>query len=94
MLPVYQVEWHGFILRSQPNRERAVVIVTVFGATKELVEYHVYDDSLFLRPALAIRDKEKLLSISDDDFRKFDSAKRSNLVEQFTVKMTNTAEKF
>ena len=84
MLPVYHVEWLGFILKSQPNRERAVVSVTISGATKELVEYHVYDDSLFLRPRIQIKDAEKLLAISDEEFRKLDALQRSNLVVQFT----------
>jgi hypothetical protein len=83
MLPVYTVEWPGFILRSQPKRESAVVSVTVFGATKELVEYHVLDDSLFLRPRIQIKDPEELLAIPDEEFRKLDSAQRSNLVVRF-----------
>ncbi len=86
MLPVYHVEWLGFILRTQPNRERAVVSVTIFGATKELVEYHVLDDSLFLRPRIQIKDAEKLLSISDEEFRRFDALQRSNLVVEFSAR--------
>lgn len=86
MLPVYTVEWRGFILRTQPNRESAVVTVTVFGATKELVEYHVLDNSLFLRPRIQIKDAEKLLSIPDEEFRSFDAVQRSNLVAQFTAR--------
>ena len=84
MLPVYHVEWLGFILRGQPNRERVVVSVTVFGATKELVEYHVLDDSLFLRPRIQVKDSEKLVAISDEEFRKFDMLQRSNLLFQAT----------
>ena len=84
MLPVYTVEWRGFILRSQPKRESAVVSVTVFGATKELVESHVLDDSLFLRPRIRIKDPEKLLAIPDEEFRRFDAMQRSNLVVRFT----------
>jgi len=85
MLPVYQVEWRGAILRSQPKRESAVVTVTVFGATKELVEYHVLDDSLFLRRRIAIPNAEKLLAIPDEEFRKFDALQRSNLFVRFTI---------
>jgi hypothetical protein len=84
MLPVYTVEWRGVILRSQPKRESAVVSVAVFGATKELVESHVLDDSLFLRPRIRVKDPEKLLAIPDEEFRKFDAMQRSNLVVQFT----------
>ena len=94
MLPVFQAEWHGKILRSQPNQERAAVALTVFGATKELLEYHVYDDSLFSRPALQIKGRDKLLSISEAEFGTFDATKRSNLVLQFTGTMTNAAAGF
>jgi hypothetical protein len=83
VLPVYTVEWRGSILRSQPKRESAVVTVTIFGATKELVEYHVLDDSLFLRPRIEIKDPEELLAIPDDEFRAFDALQRSNLVVRF-----------
>jgi hypothetical protein len=86
MLPVYNIEWRGFILRSQPDRETRVVSLTIFGATKELVEYHVLDDSLFLRPRIQIqiKDLEKLLAIPDEEFRGFDALQRSNLLFQFT----------
>lgn len=83
ILPVYDVEWRGHILRSQPGRETTVVRVTIFGATKELVNYLVLDDSLFLRPRIAIKDAEKLLAIPDDEFRRYDSNQRSNLIVQF-----------
>jgi hypothetical protein len=85
MLPVYTVEWLGFILKTQPDRERAVVKTTVFGATKELVDLQVLDDSLFLRPPIAIPKAEKLLSMPDEDFREFDSLQRSNLAARFTT---------
>lgn len=54
--------------------------MTIFGATKELVEYHVLDDSLFLRPRIVIKNAEKLLSIPDEEFAKWTTVQRSNLV--------------
>lgn len=86
MLPVYHVEWLGVVLKTQPNRERAVVSVTIFGATKELVEYHVFDDSLFLRPRLHIKELDKLLAISDNQFQQMSPLQRSNLVTQSAAK--------
>lgn len=81
MLPVYHVEWLGFIPRSR-SRERAAVSVTVFGVTKELVEYHVLDDALFLRPRIEIKDRQKLLDIPDAEFAAYTVLQRSNLVVQ------------
>lgn len=58
MLPVYTVEWRGFILRTQPKRESAVVSVTAFWAIKELMKCHVLDGPLFLRPRIQVKDPE------------------------------------
>jgi hypothetical protein len=80
VLPVYQVEWRGFILKTQTNRERPVVSVTIFGATKELVDYQVLDESLFLHPPIKIRDSQGLLSIPDSEFMKYTLLQKSNLV--------------
>ena len=88
LLPVYYVEWRGSILRSQPNQEIAVVRVVIFGATKELVDYLVLDDSLFLRPRILMKDAEKLLAIPDEEFRRYDPLQRSNLVAQFSERRT------
>jgi hypothetical protein len=60
--------------------------MTVFGPTKELIEYHLFDDALMLRPKLEIKDAEKLLTISNEVFYKFDEMQKSNLVEQFGIK--------
>lgn len=92
MLPVFNVEWIGHILRTQTNRESVVVRVTIFGATKELVNYLVLDDSLFVRPRIAIKDAEKLLAIPDEEFRKYDSVQRSNLVVKFDARGTFGAD--
>lgn len=87
MLPVYQVEWRGSpFAPERRRREMAVVTVTVLGTTKELVEYHVLDDSLFTEPRIQINDQSELLAIADADFQNFTLAQRSNLVERFMGK--------
>lgn len=80
MLPVYQIEWRGNILRSRPNVESAVVTVTVFGVTKEMVKLSILDDSLFLRPAIKFEELKKLLDVPDEEFRTMSNQARSNLV--------------
>jgi hypothetical protein len=86
LLPVYQVVWHGSLFRSQRRRsDTAVVSLTILGPTKELIEYHVLDDSLFLRSRLQITEPQKLLAIPDAEFETFDTLQRSNLLAQFTL---------
>lgn len=85
MLPVYHVEWLGFILRTQTNRERAVVSVDIYGATREVVEFHVLDDSLFLHPSIQIKSLEKLMAISDAEFAGYDALQKSNLIVKSAV---------
>ena len=88
LLPVYQIEWTGVLEQVKSKRIRPIVAVTVFGARKELVEYHVLDDALFLRPRIEIRNVEKLLSIEDRSFQVFSLLEKSNLLSEFVVDQT------
>ncbi|HVV02497.1 MAG TPA: hypothetical protein VHH88_14105 [Verrucomicrobiae bacterium] len=85
LLPVFRIEWRGtLVLRGHKLPNRAVVTMTVSGAAKELVDYHIMDDSLVLTPRIGIRHSRKLLAISDEDFQKLDPQPRSSLVSQFS----------
>jgi len=84
-LPIFQVQWGSISLHGRPEYSLPAVTMTVFGPTKELVEYHLFDDSLMLLPKLEIEDLEKLLNIPDEEFHQYDDLQRSNLVSQFTV---------
>jgi len=87
MLPVFQVEWRGSPFKSrQARRDMAVVTMTIYGPTKDLVEFHILDDSLFVRPKITIVGQEELLSISDGEFRAFGSLQRSNLAVRFGLR--------
>jgi hypothetical protein len=92
MLPVYQVEWRGSPFKS-PRRptDMAVVTITILGSTKELIEFHILDDTLFLRPRITINGQQKLLAIPDAEFQGFDPLQRSNLVIQSTEQATETS---
>lgn len=57
--------------------------MTIYGPTKELVEFHILDDSLFISPRITINDHDKLLSISDAEFQVLDALQRTNLVTRF-----------
>lgn len=84
VLPVYQLEWRGSPFKSPRRRaDMAVVTLTILGATKELIEFHILDDTLFLRPGIRINDQEKLLSIPDAEFQAFDALQRSNFVLRY-----------
>jgi hypothetical protein len=86
MLPIFEIAWGSIPLRGHPEYSLPAATVTIFGPTKELIEYHLFDDSLMLRPKLEIKDFEKLLTITNEVFYKFDETQRSNLVAQFTIK--------
>jgi len=91
LLPVYQVEWRGWPFPAQNRRrEMAVVTVTILGATKELLEYHLLDDSLCVRPRINIPDPKELLSIPDAEFRAFDALKRSKLLSSYETESVAT----
>jgi hypothetical protein len=82
-LPIYEISWGSIPLRGHPQYSFPAVTMTLFGPTKELIEYHLLDDSLMLRPKLEIKDFEKLLAITNAAFYQFDDTRRSNLVRQF-----------
>lgn len=85
LLPVFEVTWQGpLVLKTRTLPNRAVISMTISGITKELLAFHLLDDSLFLRPKIQINEPEKLLLIKDEDFKKFDNLQRSNLVFQAT----------
>jgi hypothetical protein len=56
--------------------------MTIWGTTKELVEFHMIDDAFFLKPKIQVPDSEKLLAIPNKKFKIFSSVERSNLVTQ------------
>ncbi len=83
-LPVYQVEWRGsMVLGSRKLPDGVVVKIVVSGIDKQMLEYHVYDDSLFLLQKIQFNAPEKLLAIPDDDFRSYNTLQRSNLVRSY-----------
>ncbi|MDH7502780.1 MAG: hypothetical protein QHJ82_08740 [Verrucomicrobiota bacterium] len=83
-LPIFDIQWGDIPMRSGNTPDSIPALsVTIFGPTKELLAFHLIDRSLSLRPDL-INDRESLLAISDDEFRKYDSQQRSNLVSRFS----------
>ncbi|HZL13094.1 MAG TPA: hypothetical protein VFC85_03025 [Verrucomicrobiae bacterium] len=82
-MPIFQISWGSIPLRGHPRYSFPAATMTIFGPTKQLIEYHVMDDALMLRPKLEIKNTEKLLTISNEVFYKFDEAQKSNLIKQF-----------
>ncbi|MGH7976031.1 MAG: hypothetical protein ACREC8_05170 [Limisphaerales bacterium] len=83
MLPIYVISWGSIPLKSRPEYSMPAVTMTVFSPTKELIEYHLLDDSLMLRPKIEIKDVDKLLAIPDSDFKQYSQSHRDDLVKQF-----------
>jgi hypothetical protein len=82
MLPIYVISWGSIPLKSHPQYSYPAATMTIFGPTKELIEYHLLDDSLMLRPKLEVKDYDKLLSISNSVFSQYDESQRNDLVRQ------------
>jgi hypothetical protein len=68
-----------------PEYNLPSISMTILGTTKELVEFHMIDDTFVSKPKILIPDLEKLLVISDKKFRGFSDTERSNLLTQATI---------
>jgi hypothetical protein len=80
-LPIFAIEWRGFPAQHRKGgRERVIASATIFSATPELVEFHVLDEALFVRPGIRITDETRLLGLSDKEFEAITPLQRSNLV--------------
>ncbi|MEI8290315.1 MAG: hypothetical protein WCH99_12665 [Verrucomicrobiota bacterium] len=84
-LPVFEISWGSIPLSQRPEYKHPAVTMTIFGPTRELIEYHLYDDYLMMQPKLAVNDYEQLLEISNETFQKYDHLQRENLVKRFTT---------
>lgn len=82
-LPIFEISWGSIPLPGHPEYNFPAVTMMVFGPTKELIEYHLLDDSLMVRQKLEIKDFQKLLAITDASFSQFDDSQRNNLVREF-----------
>jgi len=85
-LPIVEISLGSIPIRGHPGYDYPAVTMTIFGPTKELIEYHLMDDALMLRPKLEIKNAEQLLTISNEVFNAFDETQKSNLVGQFSRK--------
>ncbi len=83
LLPIYVISWGSIPLKTRPEYSMPAVTMTIFGPTKELIEYHLLDDSLMLRQKIKIENVDKLLAIPDSDFKQYDEAQGNDLIKQF-----------
>lgn len=77
LLPVFYVRWGDW---NEPK-----VDVSIDGRTKQFIEIRQEDDSFSRRPQELIRDWKTLIAIPDEEFKKYSSLERSNLVARFAV---------
>lgn len=68
LLPVFKLDWHGPVGTSEHRTGRLVASAVVFGGSRQIVEYHIIDASLFSRPPLTIPNTGQLLAVPDSDF--------------------------
>src|SRR5262249_9956185 len=77
LLPFFHVIWGS---ASNP-----VVMVSIFGPTKELLSIHQEDDSFSRRPKDLLRDLDSLLSIPDSAFLRYSQEERNHLAARFAA---------
>lgn len=83
MMPIYDVYWG--------EQGTPAIKVTVFGPTKELMVFEMYDPSLSLRPPIVITNWQELLSIPDPPINRLiapstDSTNRPKLFRSENVR--------
>lgn len=80
ILPIFDLQW-GSIPISSGGKEYPMpaLSLTIFGPTKELIEFHLMDRDLSRRP-VPIKDFEKLLAIPDSQFGMFSISQKGDLV--------------
>jgi hypothetical protein len=84
LLPIFQMEWHGdYIRKGRVLNRGPVAQVIVSGITKELWECDVFTEQLVSTPLIRVKDLNRVLSISDEEFKGYDDVQRSNFVGQF-----------
>jgi hypothetical protein len=84
-LPIFKLDWGGVSLgNAGSGHNLPALTMTIFGPTKELVEFHMMDDAFVSKPKIFLADSEKLLAIPNATFNGFSDMERSNLVLQFT----------
>jgi hypothetical protein len=83
-LPIYQVEWRGpIVIGTRTLEDRVAVGMTISGVTQKLISFDLQDHSIMSRPRINIKERDKLLSVRDDEFQGLNEIDRSNLVARF-----------
>jgi hypothetical protein len=62
-----------------------VITIMISGINGELLSFHESDNPYSKRPMVLIKDMDKLLAISDEEFLKYSDMERSNLVVRFSA---------
>jgi hypothetical protein len=92
--PIFSLEWgnpaeklpaSGEARHRHPNYMYPRIKMLIAGDTKRLLELRQEDISYSKRPKDLIREREKLLAIPDDEFKKYSPAQQTNLVAKFGV---------
>ena len=85
--PLFEVTWDNGGKRFS-NGELSIIpsiSVLIAGDTGQLIHLKQEDDSYSKRPAALVKNLEKLLAISDEEFLKYTPEQRSNLVSEFAA---------
>ncbi len=95
-LPVFDIEWGNKEVGSQTaSYPMPLLVVTVFGPTRELIEMHITDDAVVGGAKQPVKDVEKLLAIVDATFLGYNELQKGDLVAGYATNLqpSNPIEK-
>jgi hypothetical protein len=77
LLPIFDIRWGDW--------SRPIVDMKISGVSGEVLKLRQEEDRYSERPPVLVRESDKLLSISDDEFYKYSDSERSNLLRRFSA---------
>lgn len=83
--PLFYVKWGDEKIDELGHGTPPVIDIMISGINGELLNLRQEDDSYSKRPAVLIKDMDKLLAIPDEEFLKYSPEERSNLVVRFSA---------
>lgn len=77
LLPIFHVFWG--------DKSKPVIMVSIFGPTKEMLGIYQNDDSFSRRPKELLKDVQILLNIPNEMFQKYSDVQKHDLVVRYAI---------
>ena len=77
LLPIFHVFWG--------DKSKPVIMVSIFGPTKEMLGIYQNDDSFSRRPKELLKDVQILLNIPNQEFQKYSDLQKHDLIVGYSI---------